>query len=250
MTEAQEVRTLTQHLDETKKKNPAYSLRAMARDFGVSHTYLSLVLSGRRRLPEKRAAQFRYLMGHRGDGLPIYPPVKRNPVTHTPFLKVQEDLFRILSDWRHLAILELVQIGITGSESIGMHLQISSRDAQRKLKRLERCGLLVKKQGQWSKSKRFFAFETDRSMRAVRGYHSKMLELAKRELRRTSPENFRRRDISGCTLSVDPEKIPEARIRIKRFRRRLSKFLAEGNAHEVYQLNIQLFPLLRPRQKK
>ncbi len=40
------------------RRNPAYSLRAAARDLGVSHGYLSLILNGKKRLSFERAVQF------------------------------------------------------------------------------------------------------------------------------------------------------------------------------------------------
>ena len=35
-------------LESRRQRNPAYSLRAMARDLGLSHSYMSLLLRGRR----------------------------------------------------------------------------------------------------------------------------------------------------------------------------------------------------------
>src|SRR5262249_6676984 len=44
-------------------RNPSYSLRAFARDLRVSHTYLSLVMSGKKTLAPKRAILFPRLLG-------------------------------------------------------------------------------------------------------------------------------------------------------------------------------------------
>ena len=40
-----------------QKKNPRYSLRAFARDLGFSHTLLSLIFSGRRKVSTKLYAR-------------------------------------------------------------------------------------------------------------------------------------------------------------------------------------------------
>ena len=40
-------------LDGRKVKNPNYSLRAFARDLGVSHTLISLILNGKRAMSQK-----------------------------------------------------------------------------------------------------------------------------------------------------------------------------------------------------
>src|SRR4051812_21291279 len=50
-------RLLRTALEEKTRKNPAFSLRAFARASGISHTVLSLVLSGKRRMSRKAALQ-------------------------------------------------------------------------------------------------------------------------------------------------------------------------------------------------
>lgn len=52
-----------------------------------------------------------------------------------------------------------------------------------------------------------------------------------------------KRDMSGITMAVSVERLPEARRMIQEFRRNLSTFLEDGPKDSVYRLNVQLFPL-------
>ena len=46
------------------------------------------------------------------------------------------------------------------------------------------------------------------------------------------------------TMAINKEKLPEAKERIKKFRRELSQFLNEGETNnEVYNLSISLYPV-------
>jgi hypothetical protein len=44
-------------------------------------------------------------------------------------------------------------------------------------------------------------------------------------------------------MAVNHSRLPEAYERIDRFRKKLERFLSEGDCTEVYQLNLQLFNL-------
>jgi hypothetical protein len=53
------------------------------------------------------------------------------------------------------------------------------------------------------------------------------------------------------TMAVDRSRIPAAKEKIKRFRRSLAKFLAEGESRdEILNLNIALFPLTKLNERK
>jgi hypothetical protein len=52
------------------------------------------------------------------------------------------------------------------------------------------------------------------------------------------------------TMAIDPKKLPQAKERIRDFRRGLSEFLESGNRSEVYRINIQLMPVTKKRGKQ
>ena len=91
-------------LQERFSKNPQYSLRSFARATGISHTVLSLVLSGKRRLSKKATLKL-------ADYLDLGPQDKqsllRSHLGAAPdaFQTLQLDAFEVISDWYHYAIL-------------------------------------------------------------------------------------------------------------------------------------------------
>ena len=58
--------------------------------------------------------------------------------------------------------------------------------------------------------------------------------------------------MTSVTMSIDPEKLEQARNLIQEFQERLDNFLESGEKKEVYQLTISLFPLqtLETRKKQ
>ena len=51
------------------------------------------------------------------------------------------------------------------------------------------------------------------------------------------------REISSLSLAVDPDKVSEAKALIKKFKEELTELMTEGDVREVYQFNVQLFPI-------
>ena len=47
------------------------------------------------------------------------------------------------------------------------------------------------------------------------------------------------------TLAIDPEKIPEAKLIIREFRKKMGSLLNSGTKREVYQLGIQFYPVTK-----
>ncbi len=77
--------------------------------------------------------------------------------------------------------------------------------------------------------------------------HKQNLELAALALDEVAIEH---RDITSITMAIDAKKLPLAKAMIKNFRRQLSEFLESGNKNEVYNLNVQLFPLTKRKGHK
>ncbi len=76
---------------------------------------------------------------------------------------------------------------------------------------------------------------------AVFNYHQSMIRLAEEALKTKAPSL---REMNGATISIPLEKLSELKERIRNFRKEINQ-LAAGyeNSEEVYQLNIQFFPL-------
>lgn len=245
-------------------RNPAFSLRALARSLGVSHTYLSLILNGKKTLSLKRAIQFAQLLGldkresdlfietakNEASGrllerLQLNPEGSRaraKKVKQQRFFELESDRFHIVADWYHFPIMVLTETkGFRQDPKwIAQRLGISPEQVVDGIDRLKRLGLLEEKNGQLRKSDHPVLVRPKRADVSVRTYHEKMIAMA---LEALSKVDFEARDFNGYVIPVNVSRIPEAKKRIAKFCVAMMEFLSEGECTELFQLNLQLFPL-------
>jgi uncharacterized protein (TIGR02147 family) len=263
---------LKQAFQEKLKKNPAYSLRAASRDLGVTHGYLSLVLNGKKRLTFKRAVQFAQFLHMDEERTELFlkavsiesmkdPQCRsflQSSMTQTSsgqaneFAMLEIDRFRVLSEWYHIAILDLTLVTQFKADPtwVAIELGISTDQVKTAVARLERLGLLEISNGRWIKTSAKLAVPTTYSDRAVREFHGQMINKALEALQLTSPEDFAAREISGVTFTVDPERLPEAKKRVEKFKREMMEFMGDGHCTALYQMNVQLFNLNKTGTKQ
>lgn len=225
-------------LSERMRRNPRYSLRAFARATGVSHTVLSLVLSGKRTLSRKAATK---LSGH----LELAPRTGE-------FRTLTLDTFAVISDWFHFAILSALELPGARWDAawLSRSLRIGKLQARLAMERLARLGLVERGPGgRWRQSGKPLQFDNRNSTAATRRFHRQLLERAIESLENDPAEL---RDFSAMTLALDPDQIPYAKERLRDFRRDLMRDLeTRGGATAVYELTLQLFPVTRiPTRKK
>ena len=98
------ISVLRAELERRQAANARYSLRAFARDLGISHTLLSLIASGKRALSEELARKIiatSKLPKNERDimalGLPPEAPQQRE--------KLSLEMFAMMADWVRDAIL-------------------------------------------------------------------------------------------------------------------------------------------------
>lgn len=235
---------LREVLLEKIEQNPAFSLRALARRLGVSHAYLSQVMNGKKTLSAKRAVEFGQILGLDETFVAAAIKEKKNRETgQAYFLEIER--FKLLTQWYHIAILDLTTVKGFRSDAkwIARKLGITIVQTKAALERLDRLGLLTMQNGEWVKVADKITFGDDAPKRAVREFHCQMIRKAL-ELHETATDaGFDRRDISGTTMAINPRLIPEAKKKIAKFRRELTKFLQQGDCDALYQLNIQVFSL-------
>jgi uncharacterized protein (TIGR02147 family) len=82
----------------------------------------------------------------------------------------------------------------------------------------------------------------------IMNYHAQMLERAKSSMELVPGAS---RDISALTFCINEQSLPRFKQRLVEFRRELIE-LAESQSDrgQVVQLNLQLFPLTKPRKKR
>lgn len=246
--------------------NPRYSLRAFARDLGLSSGFLSLLLNGKKKLSDAKAIELAEVLGLGPSGAEEFYRLVRLNNARTEkaqaliaregrndsvgeFSTLNLDAFQVISDWYHYAITELTYCKDfkPTAEWVGRRLGISTETAKAALERLVRLGLLKKSGRTLVKTEAFIATPTDRPSASLRSFHGQMIEKAKQALTTQSVDE---RDITGITIALDREKLAMAKKEIRRFRQRMAKLLEGGSPSSVYQLNVQLFNLCLDSNKE
>lgn len=248
-----------------KTKNPAFSNNALAKSVGISSGYISQFLNGKRELSIDTAlAISRFLkLSEREEqlfieGLTHNKKVRRTIETNVKE-RAQESLslardYKILFDneaeylahWYNLALSDLVMCkGFKAHpEWIAKRLAISKIEAEQALSNLIKLKIIENKNGKWIKTNARLQMPTKSSRAIIREYHKQALGKAIHHMEsKTSQSDFDVRSIRGRTIAVNPKKIQEARIYIQNFLDTLTQLLEDGNCEEVYQMNIQFFPL-------
>ncbi|MFV8259725.1 TIGR02147 family protein [Bdellovibrio bacteriovorus] len=242
---------LQESLDARKRKNARYSLRAFARDLGISPGRLSDFISGRRspgkrlcermivalKMSQSEEAKFKHLMSRNKD---VSGAQKGAHV-------LREDEFSLIADWEHFALLML--LGTVGFKSdvkwMADRLQTSELKIQNALERMERLQLIRIKKGKIERMKRKVATTHDIPSSVLRESHRQILEHAAESLQK---DDIALRDITSITIPADPAKLAIAKEHIRAFRRKMARVLGTDNKAEVYNLNIQLVPVTRVKK--
>lgn len=242
------------------QNNSEYSLRAFARDLGMASSQLSRVLAKKRNLSLEKA------------GI-VAPVVAATKLERQAFLalvemetsKTQQGKeqalkklmqscgagekhvlpltdFALISDWFHLAVLELFIIDPkTNLKKIAQKLGITQLQSKFSVDLLLQLGLLQDDNGKIIVTHKKMAIGKDVPSLTIRKYHQQNIEKALVAIHEQSVEQ---RYLSSKTFSVDKEDLPRLRQTIEEFKTKVSMIL-KGNPkkNSVYQLNIQLFQL-------
>lgn len=226
------------------ERNPGYSLRAYARWLGLNPTSVSLFFNGKRGLSRRTKEKV-------VERLALSPEVAETFLgssgSSSPrFERLDLEKLTIISDWYYFAVLSLMETKTFKSDPvwIAKRLGITISQAAGALKKLEALGLVSRTaRGKYVSTGAWFETPPAVSTLALRRTHYQGLELAKTSL---DSDALADRDFSAMTMAIDPARLPEAKRRIKRFRRSLCAYLEGGEKKEVYRLAVLLFALSKP----
>ena len=260
---------LNREMKSRMRRNPGYSLRAFARDIEMPVSKLSEVLRGLRRLSPQTANRvaanldlsvaektlfLNLVIANQNRSTTAKLEAEKNLASLAQGAEYGEldlERFKIISDWYHLAILEMTEVqGFESNASwIAGRLGIPTATASEAIERLLSFGLLEKTDGGKLRQTQInLATPTGIPSREIREHHSQILMKAEEALRDTE---ISERDFSAITVAFDPDEMPEVRDALKKLRRKLSEKIQDRAAKtRVYCLAIQFFPLDRIKNKK
>lgn len=226
-----------------KRDNKSYSLRAFAEYLQVPPGRLSEILAGKRPISKKMKTKLSERLGFTAihdlleSSSPAFTFAQRED-----YHFLTDDAFSVLADWYHFAILSLADTKDfkTDPKWIAKRLNISVFQAKDSLEKLKNLGLIELKGTKLRKTNKNFSTTTDMESHALRISHRQSIEQALLALNEVPLEL---RDITGITLAIDLKRLPLAKKIIKEFRLKMSDLLEKGDQSEVYNLNIQLYPV-------
>jgi uncharacterized protein (TIGR02147 family) len=243
---------LTREFENRKKQNPAFSLRSFARWLGLSPAQTSQVMSGKRPLtvgsiekisarlalsPVEKRKLLASLLGRKSGDLEASGPVK----TQTLKRALEEDHFRLIGDWYHLAILSLTRVHGAKADPrwIASRLGIRVEDANLAVQRLVRIGLLET----FPKFRQIgepFQVVSHVPSEAIRRYHKQVLMLAAEKID-TVPLELRQ--LQSISIPMRISAVAKLKPLIDEFLDEAASLAASDSPEEIYNLNVQLVPI-------
>ena len=249
-----------------KKTVPAFSLRFFAEKAGLSsHAHLKLTIDGKRNITKNTVVKLIHGLGLDGQRAVYFESLvffnqaqtdadkqvyyaqllKASP--RSKLHKMDKAQFRIFREWHHSAILEMVALKdfrpIPDWISKRLGGLITPAQVTESLKLLVEVGLLVKTANGYRPRDPLITTDDEFQDLMVKMYHLQMLKLSA-DMLSTLPGA--QRDVSALTFSIKREDFPNLKKHLQLMRKELLDFSAKaGEAEDVVQINIQLYPLTR-----
>lgn len=248
---------LAQELSRRKKTNPAYSLRAFARDLQIAAPQLSSVMSGQKgmspNLAKKVAARLdlsnEELQVFVDSAMALHARTKSERAKAEAALKEYSDSqsfktiqssHTILSEWFYLSILQCFDLKTfePSTQWIAKKIGVTAEEANEGLNLLAQAGLL-EKAGKFFRPSQAFVRTENIPSRAIRGHIQQMMRIASQAIETQSIDE---RDFSSTVFPVDPARLPEFKKKLQSFREQFCKDAAKSkNLTAIYSLSMQFF---------
>jgi uncharacterized protein (TIGR02147 family) len=266
MMSASAAQVLKMYFDRKQAARPGFSMRTFAKDLKVTPSFVSECLSGKKsiplaRIPElidilelddvaaehlKRALILENLSQY---GLDLETLKEEKDVLK--FQPVPKSQFTLLNPWYNIAIMDLTTCeGFKKDhEWIAKRLGLSRYQVEHSLNQLIASGLLQETEEGYKKIAEQIRLSINESHSEIRKYHASMIEKAKQELlTKTSKTAFDLREISGVTIAANPQQVAKARQILVDAIHEAATVLSQGPCTDLYQINIQLFSLLKSEE--
>lgn len=256
-------------LNEKKKTNDSYSLRAFARDLGFAPSRISQIIQGKQglslaaaqkicqklKLEEDEAIYFCLLVesqDSRSKQKRALATEKlkslRIKTKEQNYVQLSEQEFSPISEWYYFAILELLALpnAVSDSTWIAQKLGLSVLEASLAVDRLKQNQFLKELRGKWTVNVSRLSTAYNVPSLTVRKFNNQILTKASDAL---ETQNVLERDISSLILKMNSSEIPRFKKMLNDFRREFDNEVSSSieknpnSADSVYALSISLFKL-------
>lgn len=242
-------------------RNSRYSLRSFARDLDLAPSSLSALLKCRYNLTIKKALLVAKRLGLAGAEKHLFIDLARlkRPLRDDQFKEVllrigqlrmeieakvlRDEWLVVISDWYHLAIVELVRMGAwDGNEKqVAAKLGIKALQVGPAVQRLRKIGMLTSEGDGLKVATGFATTNQGVPSEVIRGLHRQILLLARKSME-SHPINLR--DNSFVVFATAKDQVEASRGVLQDFRREfMSRMEQAPDKDAVYCLSVNLFPL-------
>lgn len=253
-----------------KRKNPSFSLRAWSQQLGFKNpSMLSSVIRGTRALKPALAARIaqslempateqRYFellaLVHNARGAEekaLYIDLANTLRPDDPVTSVELEQFRLIADWYHLTILEMVLLADfdPSPTAIAQRLggAIEPAMAATALKRLVALGLIRQtKAGKYEQTAQENYIGRNITDAALRTHLRQLIE---RGMEAIEQDAVGERDVKTTSIPLKTKDIPKVFELIAKFHSDLRKLAAADKADDVFCVNTQGFKLTKSTQE-
>lgn len=233
---------LRKKLQDNRKKNPAFSLRALARKLELSPGALSEVLNGKRKLSRQGTARVL-------EKIPLEPAERaklaqlldhdRTDVRVLLTPQVSE----LVARWHYFALLSLFELDRPPRtpRTMAKALNLPLAKVEDALETLIELGFLGKgTDGSYLYFGQHFTTTDNVPSAAIRAAHVEDMRLAKQALSGLSSDE---RDFTSITFAGNKKNLTKAKKEVRRFRDRIYTLMAGPEKNHVYKMSVQLYPV-------
>lgn len=238
-------KALFECFNERRSRNARYSLRAFSKSVGLSPAYLSMVLSGQRVMPEKR---FHAIADRLGMSAFEADLVSQRRVETSEKAHLEEENFRLIANWQHLAVLNLSKLKDHKADSrwISRRLGISELEARECIQRLIGLGYLKIENGKFKPAEGSSSTTEDVPSAAIRKFHAGILSQAKQAIDEVSVSE---RELASIVMCVKKKDLKRMKQSLRKMHESFADAYESTAGDEVYAFSLQLFPLTKSKQE-
>lgn len=246
---------LRDELKERSQKNASYSLRAFAKQLGISPAGLSKVMSGKmalslsfiEKIGDKLKLTEEEIQKHQ---VTLLSEKKNVSINGKEFDVLDQDRFEVIKEWYHYAILNLLRVeDFKPSASwVARRLGITIGEVQEAVEKLQKVGLLKIDNNKWIDiSSKFISHTNNKKFNDAAKENQK--QLFAKALETIDEVDFKERNHTGTGIAFSLKDLDQVKDIIGKFRKEFaSQFDKQHSADEVYQLSVAFFPLTKNRR--
>lgn len=238
---------LSQFFNKRRAKNSQYSVRAFARDIGISSGRASEFLRGvsipgpllsqrivtALRLTENQKQQLNLLIAS-------HLSVRKSRKNSEAYQLADKE-FTLLPDWQHFAVLNLLNTAKAQPSVpwLADRLGLAEGAVEDSLEKLNLAGLVSEKDGFYKATHQHLSSTNTVPSEALRNYHRQMIQRALWSIDNVPMEL---RNVTSIMMTANPSNLYKLKVLTNEFKQRAAELFGEGETTDVYNLCIQIFP--------